>query len=260
MTFFALGVVAAPLVGATIGSLGSILFYDFPVLEAWPKYYVGDALGVLVMTPAILCWKHRSRLRPMVERVLLPTSLVLVTVLVFRNWSGVWDATLRPYVVLPFLLWAGLRFGVRGAAIGGLVVANIANAATAYGFGPYASAVADTHAMTLLQVFLVIALGSVLVLGSLVEDLTSSHEAEQRLAVKNSELELALEEVRNSQLYIRKLEGILPVCMSCKSVRTDDDLSWIPIESYLLSSEAFSLSHGYCPDCEEKALTEAGPP
>ena len=257
LSFFALGVVAAPLLGATLGSIGTVLFYDLPALQAWPKFFMGDALGVLVMAPAILCWNTRSRSRPTLERVLLPLSLVIVTLLVFRNWSAQWDATL-PYLVLPFLLWAGLRFGVRGASIGGLAVANIANAATAFGYGPFALVGADTQAITLLQVFLGIALGSVLILGSLVEDLTSSHEVEQRLAAHNLELEHALEGVRNSQLYIRKLEGILPVCMSCKSVRSDDDSSWIPIETYLLSSEAFSLSHGFCPDCEEKALSEVG--
>lgn len=64
-------------------------------------------------------------------------------------------------------------------------------------------------------------------------------------------LAVTLEEVRHSQLYIRKLEGILPTCMYCKRVRSDDDSRWVELSEYLRDKDV-KESHGLCPSCEHK--------
>jgi hypothetical protein len=64
----------------------------------------------------------------------------------------------------------------------------------------------------------------------------------------------SLEQLRQSQLTLRKLEGILPVCASCGLVRTDDDSEWLPLADYLVRRGAVSMSHGLCPDCYERAV------
>ena len=74
------------------------------------------------------------------------------------------------------------------------------------------------------------------------------------LVASNSALTTTLGELERSQLHLRKLEGILPICMNCKVVRTDDDKNWVRLDEYLTRADAVSLSHTYCPACEAKLL------
>jgi signal transduction histidine kinase len=182
--FLLLGVFVGPVVGATIGSIGSVVFTGLSPLLVWPKYVVGDALGVLVVAPVLLTWVHRSEPRSRFEASLLAASSAAVTVLVFRNWDVVWDVTL-PYLIVPFLVWAGLRFGVRGVALIALAIALIADVATSTGYGPFAITGGTEYAVTLLQVFLGISITTGLVLASLASDLTDSRQMARRLSEHN---------------------------------------------------------------------------
>lgn len=80
-------------------------------------------------------------------------------------------------------------------------------------------------------------------------------ETQRELTEKNRALQTALETVKRSSLYIRKLEGILPICMTCKAVRDDQD-EWTKLDRYLQKQGAVSLSHGLCPDCSEAMQAE----
>jgi hypothetical protein len=75
-------------------------------------------------------------------------------------------------------------------------------------------------------------------------------ETERRLEARTQELEQALDEVRSARLQARKLDGILPLCMGCGLVRTDDDSEWVELAAYLSRSGAVRMSHGLCPACE----------
>lgn len=254
--FILFGVVVGPLFGATVGSLGTTLFLGSGVWTVWPKYLVGDALGVLIVAPAILCWAEAPIRRSFTERSLIVSSSTIVALLVFRNWEGGWAAAL-PYLIVPFLTWAGLRFGVRGVALSSFAMGNLANWATANAYGPFAISGDTDHAITLLQLFLGISVTVSLILAAVVSDLTDRRTAEKELRARNDDLAAALQELSESHLYVRKLEGILPICMSCKSVRTDDDKRWIQLDQYLMATDAVSLSHTYCPVCASRALAEA---
>lgn len=80
--------------------------------------------------------------------------------------------------------------------------------------------------------------------------------ARRDIAKKNEELMSANEALRTSELYIRKLEGILPMCMNCSKVRDDDDSAWLPVGHYLARKGAAQVSHGLCPTCAEASLAE----
>jgi len=66
---------------------------------------------------------------------------------------------------------------------------------------------------------------------------------EQRdlLAYKNEKLEEALARVK-------QLEGVIPICMHCKSIRNDSD-SWQQLETYISDHTDALFSHGICPTC-----------
>ncbi len=68
-------------------------------------------------------------------------------------------------------------------------------------------------------------------------DITERKRAER-------EREIALENVK-------KLEGIIPICMYCKSIRDDKD-AWHSLEEYISGHTDARFSHGICKSCMEK--------
>jgi len=60
---------------------------------------------------------------------------------------------------------------------------------------------------------------------------------------------LKLETVINSlRSEIKTLQGILPICASCKKVR-DDEGYWSEVEHYISSRSDAVFSHSLCPSC-----------
>jgi phosphoserine phosphatase RsbU/P len=91
--------------------------------------------------------------------------------------------------------------------------------------------------------------------------------ARLRVGLRTLELSIALDlrihELEAALDHIRRLQGILPICMHCHKIR-DDQESWQRIEQYLCTHADVSFSHGVCPDCVRKhypqySLDEEGP-
>jgi hypothetical protein len=57
-----------------------------------------------------------------------------------------------------------------------------------------------------------------------------------------------IRELRAALGEIRDLQGILPICASCKKVR-DDTGYWEQVESYVSRHTGAQFSHGVCPEC-----------
>jgi ligand-binding sensor domain-containing protein len=54
---------------------------------------------------------------------------------------------------------------------------------------------------------------------------------------------------------LKVLSGLLPICAWCKKIR-DDRGYWSKIEAYLSARTEAQFTHGICPDCTEKMLSE----
>ncbi len=52
---------------------------------------------------------------------------------------------------------------------------------------------------------------------------------------------------------ITQIEGLLPICASCKKIRSADG-KWLPIDRYIATHSEAEFTHDYCPDCRDKAL------
>ena len=52
---------------------------------------------------------------------------------------------------------------------------------------------------------------------------------------------------------IIELQRIVPICMHCKKVRTDDQY-WTQVDAYFSRHWDLRFSHGYCPDCHKLEL------
>ena len=84
----------------------------------------------------------------------------------------------------------------------------------------------------------------------LIRDVTASRQMEQSLKSKIEELERARREVK-------QLQGLLPICMHCGSIRADDG-RWQSVEAYVHEHTEAKFSHGLCDSCLEERYPVAG--
>lgn len=71
---------------------------------------------------------------------------------------------------------------------------------------------------------------------------------EKMVKERTSELERALDEVK-------VLKGLLPICASCKKVRTDEG-EWHSVERYVTERSEASFTHSVCPECKAALYPE----
>ena len=199
----------AALLGASIYSLSvptTTSFWAF-----WAIWWLGDAMGVLLVTPLLLGWlqgtpRPRERGHPLEATALLVLTLLL-TIWVFSQ--GATDSfPRRPFLLFPLPLWAAVRFGVRGAASIVLLIAAITITATLNDVGPLlATTPADT--VQLLQEYLAVLAFSSLALAALLQELRTTHDELDSL---NRELEARVEErTRELQQANQRLEALASI-------------------------------------------------
>ena len=68
-----------------------------------------------------------------------------------------------------------------------------------------------------------------------------SVRAEAFIARQKEELETMMKEIKT-------LQGIIPICASCKSIRTEGG-DWNQLETYIRTHSDAEFSHGLCPEC-----------
>ena len=64
------------------------------------------------------------------------------------------------------------------------------------------------------------------------------------------EKEITLRELKAALANIHTLEGLLPICLSCKKIQ-DQKGVWQPFEYYLRAHSEAKVSHKICPDCSK---------
>lgn len=62
------------------------------------------------------------------------------------------------------------------------------------------------------------------------------------------------ERIVGLQKEMRRLEGLLSMCMLCKKIREGEE--WVPVEHYVSTRTASSFTHGFCPECLKIQLAE----
>lgn len=65
-----------------------------------------------------------------------------------------------------------------------------------------------------------------------------------------AEKERALRELQQALANIRTLEGLLPVCLSCKKIQ-DQAGDWEPFEYYVRKHSEAKVTHRICPECSK---------
>ena len=80
-------------------------------------------------------------------------------------------------------------------------------------------------------------------------------ESQQQLVRTNTELRLLNEGLKKALDEVKQLQGLLPICCSCKKVR-DDQNYWHLLDTYLTEHTDVTFSHGLCPDCYASMLKD----
>jgi PAS domain S-box-containing protein len=173
--FVILAAGVSPLVSASIGiTSGWVGGVISPASygQAWWTWWLGDAMGALIVAPLICIWSTWPRRRLSPIRLAEAGALLLlagtVSLIVF---GGVWTTPRLEvsYLVFPVLTWAALRFGPAGVVAALTLVSCVAIGGTVQGLGPFTRE--TSHASLLwLQAFMGIATATSLMLAAAVAE------------------------------------------------------------------------------------------
>lgn len=64
-----------------------------------------------------------------------------------------------------------------------------------------------------------------------------------------------IDELKDALKRVKTLNGLLPICASCKKIRNDGGY-WEQVETYIRSRSNAEFTHGICPDCVRRLYPE----
>jgi len=82
-------------------------------------------------------------------------------------------------------------------------------------------------------------------------DITERKLAEQALWKTTIEREKLIKELQFALDNVKTLQGLIPICASCKKIR-DDKGFWNQVEGYISQHTDAKFTHGICPDCAKE--------
>lgn len=256
-----LGGLISPVISATFGTttliLGNIIESEI-FAQTWIAWWVGDMLGIFIITPLILIWNENeeNNVKPVkaLEFLLLLIIFLLINFILFRGFLGI-DTKNLPlsYVNFPILIWLTLRFGQKEVISILFLFSCIAIWGTSEGYGTFAKPrLADS--LLHLQSFIGVTTATFLLFSS---TMTERNNLERR---KNDFISIASHELKTP---LTSLKGYVQIIhnhmqhpkMTLYTARMDDqitrltslinqmlDSSRIGQDKLQLSYEVFDLS------------------
>ena len=201
--FVVLGGLFSTTVSATLGVSSLTLaghadWREYPAI--WFTWWLGDAVGALVVGPALVLWSmrggaSRSRARRL-EGVGLFATVVAVGALVFFGVVG------QPltFLCLPPMVWAAFRFGRRETAAAIAILSGLAIWGTVHGLGPFADG-PPNQALLLLQAFL----GTMAVMSILIAAVVEERKRDEAALA----LLASIVEFSDDAIVSKTLEGVV---------------------------------------------------
>lgn len=205
---FLIAVLLSTLVGATLGAtslwIGSIIDYS-QYFAAWRSWWIGDALGDLVVVPLALALAPHSQSQTVfkVKKVEVILFILFLFAISFMVFSGNSNIGVRhypiSYSVFPFIIWAALRFGQIGTSSVTFLLAIVSVIGTSQGYGPFVRNNLS-ESLLFLQAFIAIVSITGMTISTIV---TARQRAQASLRQSNDQLE---EKVERRTTELRKSE------------------------------------------------------
>ncbi|MFD7712458.1 MASE1 domain-containing protein [Streptomyces sp. NPDC059785] len=183
-----LGALTGMLISATAGA--GVLWYTgrldahsfWPVWSAW---WVGDAMGVLLVTPVLLLLR-RAHWPPPTARWKEALGLTLVACVLIAVATR--SALSVLFLVYPLLIWTALRFELAGSALCALACSVLATvAATDGAAGPFAG-LSRVEVMIKLQAFNMTMALTALLLSALITEQRNTRRSIERACLELAEV------------------------------------------------------------------------
>jgi hypothetical protein len=73
----------------------------------------------------------------------------------------------------------------------------------------------------------------------------------QDILLAKRQLAERVEKLQEALKHVQRLQGLLPICMFCHKIRTDQQ-SWQRIDLYISEHSEATFTHGLCPECKKK--------
>jgi signal transduction histidine kinase len=197
-----LAALVSPVVSATLGLLAAELGHVRITTGApafWAVWWVGDALGDLLVGAFLFAWASFPRLSrsPLrwIEAALLALLLSFVSATLFRHafaWRAIHGIVRGTYPTVPLLVWAALRFEQRGVTAAMLLVSGIAVSGAAAGNGIFA-AESPHERLLLVQSYMAVTAVSMLTLAAaLAERRAAIRARDEFISIASHELKTPL--------------------------------------------------------------------
>ena len=169
----------------------------------WWVWWLGDAVGDLIVAPLLLVWSAALRagtVRRRAETALLLAATVLVCLIIFagRPFIQLRGYPLH-YTIFPFVVWAAFRTGQLGTSALVFLASAFAIAGTVNSVGPLAMETVH-ESLIMVQLFMRVVAATALLLGAAIGERDASEQARAKqltdLEVTADRLRLALEAAR----------------------------------------------------------------
>jgi PAS domain S-box-containing protein len=221
----ALGLIAFGAFGSSVvsASIGTSVLYAVHGRgwsgfgKAWVIYWLGDSIGVLLLTPLLL---SLFNLRWSTFRARIPELVALLMFLAASCFIVIGDLPLitvrlhfLAFAVLPFVIWAAIRFGLSGVTLSTFIIAAIAMVETAHGSGPFAQNTPFLNAILLDMLFAVLSMSGFTLAAIIAEREQTEKEQEQfvrKQAAMQARFRLAaIVESSDDAIVGKDLDGII---------------------------------------------------
>ena len=140
---FILAALGSTTISATAGTLALVVTGNLADLgqSTWLVWWLGDAMGILIVVPPILLWRRTVGVRPgwrdLGEIGLLAGAAGAILTVPLWLDEPLWASELGKLCALLLCLLAGARFGLNGPAWMMLLIATGTIGVTLLGAGPY---------------------------------------------------------------------------------------------------------------------------
>lgn len=188
------------LIASTIGATSLYLYRqsnweDF--LSLWFTFWIGDTMGVYIMTPLLVVWSISkpivSIFQNKLETFFIIAILIAVSALTFILRYPFWS------LLIPISLWVTYRFRAHGATLFIFVISFTAIILTSFGYGAFAAGFPLNPLLMLVPFLLMIVVTSLLVAAIINERETAWFMLRDQNVDLQKAVESYIDEIRTMQ-------------------------------------------------------------
>jgi len=151
--------------------------------ETWVTWWLGDAVGVLAITPLVLVWFYALKQK---QENLLTTAPILLVVCIFLVAHFVFS-TAYPlvYLLLPLLLWLALIASLHWLVVGIVILDFVACLNTAQQTGPFYTGDIN-ESLLLLQLYITVTASTAYVVYALTQERLVANQSKSKFLANMS--------------------------------------------------------------------------